>query len=173
MSFELCVEDPNPQYWADGLLWPWTGDSPEYMSHKWRKWVPLENFVSAVQMAKGSRKYYWFMISGIMCCQSFNKDNKITYESHEWIIANMFTWRLNADFIGQTNCSMTNAMWSYIFVSASMPTEMSISLCFQKEEGENWNKGKTCIPTVWKLLLSENDKNCLISWENGHCNLLI
>ena len=55
MSFKLCVEDPNPQYWADGLLWPWTGDSPEYMSHKWRKWVPLENFVSAVQMAKRSR----------------------------------------------------------------------------------------------------------------------
>ena len=54
----VCVEDPNPQYWADGLLWPWTGDSPEYMSHKWRKWVSLENFVSAVQMAKGSRKYF-------------------------------------------------------------------------------------------------------------------
>ena len=45
MSFKLCVEDPNPQYWADGLLWPWTGDSPEYMSHKWREWVFLENFL--------------------------------------------------------------------------------------------------------------------------------
>ena len=99
-------------------------DSPEYMSHKWREWVFLENFLELLLELRKWPSDIW----------------------HEWTIATMSTRRLNADNISQT--AQWLMQWSYIFVRASMP----IYSCFQKEEGENWKEGKTCIPTInWEV----------------------